>query len=55
MELQASIAAASGPGGGDALAPGLDENGGDGPGAGENGGTPTRSKYNQFDEWEDEE
>lgn len=55
MELQASIAAASGPGGGDALAPGITDDGDDGPGGGDHGGTPNRSKYNQFDQWEDEE
>ena len=43
-----------GPGGGDAQAPSITDDGDDGPGSGDSGDTPNRSNYNQFDEWEDE-
>ena len=52
LEMQA-IMAASGPGGGDAQAPSITDDGDDGPGGGDHGGTPNRSNYNNF-EWEDE-
>ena len=55
MELQASIAAASGPMGKDGFGPSVSDDGEGGPGGDEHGGTPNRSNYNQFDEWEDEE
>ena len=48
-----AIMAASGPGGGDAQAPSITDDGDDGPGGGDHGGTPNRSNYNNF-EWEDE-
>jgi len=54
MELQASIAAASGPMGKDGFGPSVTDDGEGGPGGDEHGGTPNRSNYNQFDEWEDE-
>ena len=56
LEIQASIAAASGPSGKDGFGPSLtDETADDGPGAGDHGGTPNKSNYNNFDEWEDED
>lgn len=55
MELQASIAAASGPMGKDGFGPSVTDDGEGGPGGSDFGDTPTRSNYNQFDEWEDAE
>lgn len=55
MELQASIAAASGPMGKDGFGPSVTDDGEGGPGGSDFGDTPNRSNYNQFDEWEDVE
>ena len=57
IELQGQLVlAGSGPGYDDNKnIPGVTSDGDDGPGGGDHGGTPKRSKYNQFDEWEDEE
>lgn len=55
MELQASIAAASGPMGKDGFGPSVTDDGEGGPGGSDFGDTPTRSNYKQFDEWEDVE
>ncbi len=52
LEMQA-IMAASGPGGGDAQAPSITDDGDDGPGAGDYGETPTYSNSNGSN-WEDE-
>ena len=52
MEIQAAIAAASGPGGGDAQAPSITDDGDDGPGGGDYGDTPSLSNSN-LDVWED--
>lgn len=51
LEMQA-IMAASGPGGGDAQAPTITEDGDDGPGGGDYGDTPSLSNSN-LDVWED--
>ena len=46
----------SGPGFNDSKdLPNVTDDGDDGPGGDNHGGTPNRSKFNQFDEWEDEE
>lgn len=58
IELQGQLLldGASGPSFGDSKnIPGVTSDGDDGPGGDDHGGTPKRSKYNQFDEWEDEE
>jgi hypothetical protein len=49
-----AVLAASGPGGGDAILPGMTEDGDDGPGADDHGNTPGYgAKFNNHSIWED--
>ena len=57
IELKGQVVmdGSSGPGFNDSKdLPNVTGDGDDGPGGDEHGGTPNRSNYNQFDEWEDE-